>query len=85
MTFFGHGHHHNSGAAAEHQAGTSFSYVITNLVQEQRAQGVWSDTSFRVTLVVGGYREEGAPSVQAAGATPAAALVRIGSVSITAE
>ena len=85
MTFFGHGHHHNSGDAAEHQAGTSFSYVITNLVQEQRAQGVWSDTSFRVTLVVGGYREEGAPSVQAAGATPAAALVRIGSVSITAE
>jgi hypothetical protein len=86
MTFFGHSHSHGTGDATEHQAGTSFSYVITNLVQEQRAQGVWSDTSFRVTLVVGGHRDGGAPSAQAAaGATPPPALVHIGSVSITAE
>ena len=86
MTFFGQGHHHGADDTAEHHAGTSFSYVITNLVQEQRRQGVWSDTSFRVTLVVGGHREEGAPSVQAAAsATPPPALVHIGSVSITAE
>ena len=86
MTFFGHGHHHGAGDTTDHHAGTSFSYVITNLVQEQRRQGVWSDTSFRVTLVVGGHREEGAPSVQAAAsATPPPALVHIGSVSITAE
>jgi len=82
----GSGHHHGAGDTTEHHAGTSFSYVITNLVQEQRRQGVWSDTSFRVTLVVGGHREEGAPSVQAAAsATPPPALVHIGSVSITAE
>jgi hypothetical protein len=70
MTFFGQGHHHGAGDTSEHHAGTSFSYVITNLVQEQRRQGVWSDTSFRVTLVVGGHREEGAPSVQAAASPP---------------
>jgi hypothetical protein len=39
-----------------------------------------------VTLVVGGYREQGTPSVQAAASTtPPPALVHIGSVSITAE
>ena len=86
MTFFGQGHHHGADDTSEHPAGTNFSYVITNLVQEQRQQGVWSDTSFRVTLVVGGHREEGAPSVQAAAsATPPPALVHIGAVSITAE
>ena len=86
MTFFGQGHHHGADDTSEHPAGTNFSYVITNLVQEQRQQGVWSDTSFRVTLVVGGHREEGAPSVQAAAsAAPPPALVHIGAVSITAE
>ena len=86
MTFFGQGHHHGADDTTEHPAGTNFSYVITNLVQEQRQQGVWSDTSFRVTLVVGGHHEEGAPSVQAAAsATPPPALVHIGAVSITAE
>jgi Protein of unknown function (DUF_B2219) len=86
MTFFGHSHSHSAGDATEHQAGTSFSYVITNLVQQQRAQQVWSDTSFRVTLVVGGHRDESAPSVQAAAdATPPLVLVHISSVSITAE
>jgi hypothetical protein len=39
MTFFGHGHHHGAGDAIEHQAGTSYSYVITSLVQEQRSSG----------------------------------------------
>ena len=86
MTFFGHSHSHGAGEALEDQAGTSFSYVITNLVQEQRAQAVWSDTSFRVTLVVGGHRNGEAPSVQAAtDVTPLPAVVHIGSVSITAE
>jgi hypothetical protein len=86
MTFFGHGHSHSADQATEHQTATSFSYVITNLVQEQRAQKVWSDTTFRVTLVVGGHHDEGTPSVQAAtSATPPPALVHIGSVSITAE
>lgn len=86
MTFFGHGHHHGTDDPTEEQARTSFSYVITNLVQEQRAQGVWSDTSFRTTLVVGGHRDEGAPSVQgSSGARRLAAPVHIGSVTISAE
>ncbi|MEV5575958.1 tyrosinase family protein [Spirillospora sp. NPDC052269] len=85
MGFFRHGHHHGEGDTTEHHAGANFSYMITNLVQEQRAHGAWSDTSFRVTLVVGGYHEEGTPSVQAvADATTPPALVHIGSVSITA-
>ncbi|MFC5183681.1 tyrosinase family protein [Actinomadura harenae] len=79
MAFFGNGHHHgmDMGDTTEHHAGMSFSYGITNLVQEQRAQGAWSDTSFRVTLIVGGHREEGTP--------PPPAMVHIGSVTITAE
>ena len=41
LTFFGHGHHHGGSDATEQQAGTSFAYLITNLVQEQRTRGVW--------------------------------------------
>jgi hypothetical protein len=39
MTFFGHGHHHGAGDTTEHDAGTSFSYVITNLCRSNGGRG----------------------------------------------
>jgi len=86
-TFFGHGGHQHPPAEGEAPpAGTTFSYDITNLVNEQEAQGVWDPKGFHVTFVVGGHHgEEGAPSLAAAAGADQTGALRIGDVTITTE
>jgi hypothetical protein len=88
MPFFG---HKPSAEGPQHDhPGMAFSYRITNLVNEQKAQGIWSDKDFKVTLVAGGHREPGKmPTVAAASAAKRAGkapgAVRAEKVTITAE
>lgn len=79
------GHHHPE---PEEDPGDLFVFDITNLANEQRQRGIWSDSDFTVTVVRGGYRgpEERLSVADAARAdTPQLGEVRIARATITAE
>src|SRR4029453_633266 len=48
------GHHHHR--EPDEDPGDLFVFDITNLANEQRHLGIWSDSDFTVTVIRGGYR-----------------------------
>ena len=80
------GHHHHG--EPEEGPGDLFVFDITNLANEQRQHGIWSDSDFTVTVVRGGYRgpEERLSVADAARAdAPQLGQARIARATITAE
>jgi hypothetical protein len=90
VAFFGHKPPaaHDEGSEHSHP-GMAFSFRVTNLVNEQKELGVWKDGDFNITLVAGGHRPEGSPSVRDVGERDVAGgrlgTVRVGKVALIAQ